>query len=236
MSEMAALRNLWSRPTWEDRRAHYLAVFERALVLLGEEKKLPTEERELSRRLWFKLLIVCRELDPEERFGRPMGEAKNLLDPKSDAIQTHEEKEPDFQWRYDDPKVSDPQFATRSFTIECKLLGKRGLSRKYVKEGIIRFQHPGWKYGRDLPDGAMIGYIQAMDHDGILAEINDTLRHGAINGLARDDPDWQKGGVSKLMHHFVREFPVELFRLIHFWLDLRSQGDNLQANEIFLEE
>nr|VFJ43772.1 MAG: hypothetical protein BECKDK2373C_GA0170839_100652 [Candidatus Kentron sp. DK] len=227
MSRQATLRNLRSRLSWEERLAHYLAVFEQALVLLGEDKKPPTEERELNRRLWFKLLIVCRKLDPGGRFGRPVREAENLPDSKSDTTRTHERKEPDFQWQYDDLEESDPTDAMRSFAIECKRLGKpvkgRNLNKEYVTEGVVRFRHPGWKYGDKLSVGAMIGYVQASDHDRIHAEINEALRREEIEALVPSDPRWREGAISKLAHSFEREFPVSPFCLTHFWLDLRNR-------------
>jgi len=219
-------RNLQSRRIWEKRLTHYLAVFERALVLLGQEEEPPILEKELNRRLDLKLVDACVELDPKQRLSHPVREAKNPPDPEFDTTQTHEEKIPDFQWEYiDQSKLGAP--VKRSFAIECKRIGKpvkgHNLNKEYVTKGVLRFQQPDWKYGDKLPDGAMIGYIQAKDHDKILAEINNTLRGAAIDELAIDNPGWWEGGVSKLAHCFTREFPVSPFRLFHFWLDIRRQ-------------
>nr|VFK16875.1 MAG: hypothetical protein BECKLPF1236B_GA0070989_11047 [Candidatus Kentron sp. LPFa] len=222
MSKGTTLRNLQSRRIWEKRLAHYLAVFERALALLGQEERLPINEPELSRQLDFKLRIVCRELDPQGRFGRPVREAENLADSKFDTIQTHERKKPDFQWQYDDLEEPDPQSAMRSFAVECKRLGKgQNFNKKYVTRGVIRFRHPGWRYGKDLSEGLMIGYIQSGEHNGIRAKINETLRSEDIDELTCNDSEWKKAGISRLEHRFTREFPVSPFRLAHFWLDLR---------------
>lgn len=52
---------------WQRRRAHYLAVFERALILLRERGPLPEDEIGLNRRLYFEVVTARRELDPRGR-------------------------------------------------------------------------------------------------------------------------------------------------------------------------
>nr|VFK43807.1 MAG: hypothetical protein BECKTC1821D_GA0114238_101833 [Candidatus Kentron sp. TC] len=226
MSNAGTRPNLWKLPTWAKHLDHYLAVFERALMLLGQEEESPILERELNRLLDVKLVDACVELDKKQRFSHPVAEAKNPPDPKFRETQPYEEKWPDFQWTHiDQSMASKPE--KRSFAIECKRLGEpvkgRNLNREYVTKGVIRFQHPDWKYGQKLPDGLMIGYVQNGELNEILVEIDGALRDRAINELARDDEGWREDAVSRLSHRFARKFPISPFRLTHFWLDLRHR-------------
>nr|VFK11958.1 MAG: hypothetical protein BECKLPF1236A_GA0070988_100628 [Candidatus Kentron sp. LPFa]VFK27873.1 MAG: hypothetical protein BECKLPF1236C_GA0070990_1005410 [Candidatus Kentron sp. LPFa] len=224
MNEGATLRNLWSRPAWKDHLDHYLAVFERVLLLLRQDGETPILEKELNRLLDLKLVDACVELDKRQRFFHPTLEAKNPSDPEFRETQTYEEKRPDFQWTHIDQSIPGAP-VKRSFTVECKRLGKpinrRNLNKEYVTRGVIRFRHPGWRYGKDLSEGLMIGYIQSGEHNGIRAKIDETLRSEDIDELTCNDSEWKKAGVSRLEHRFTREFPVSPFRLTHFWLDLR---------------
>nr|VFK79658.1 MAG: hypothetical protein BECKSD772D_GA0070982_105829 [Candidatus Kentron sp. SD] len=230
MSNLVARPNLWKIPTWEQRLIHYLAVFERALVLVMQEEEPPILEKELNRLLDLKLVDACVELDKRQRFSHPTPETKNPSDPEFRETQTYEEKRPDFQWTHIDQSIPDAP-VKRSFTIECKRLGKgQNFNKKYVTRGVIRFRHPGWRYGKDLSEGLMIGYIQSGEHNGIRAKIDETLRSEDIDELTCNDSEWKKAGVSRLEHRFTREFPVSPFRLIHFWLDLRGRMEHAGAS------
>jgi hypothetical protein len=83
---------------WVKRRAHYFAVFERALMLLRERGTLPEDEIGLNRELHWAVVTARREIDPKGHFGKPVFEAQNPPDPDAETTQPHEYKRPDVQW------------------------------------------------------------------------------------------------------------------------------------------
>ena len=76
-------------------------------------------------------------------------------------------------------------------------------------------------YGQACSSGAMIGYIQNMDFDEILSEVNSTCCDKQIPGIVLSDAGWQEDGISRLDHGFERLFPISPFDLRHLWVDLR---------------
>jgi len=201
-------------------------VFARALELLADENDLIGDENEpvLSRKLSFMVLKALRDVDPKGLLGHPTREAENLPDPESTEVQPHEAKRPDYQWIHDDRSVSDARFALRSLCIECKRLGRPTssgwkLNENYVNHGIDRFRSPEWKYGFGVKDGAMIGFVQNMEFEEILSEINDLLP--SISTISLSSSGWQPGGLSWLNSNLQRSFRPNEFALTHLWIDLR---------------
>jgi len=228
-SQAAFQPSLFSQSLWQKRVNHYLAVFERALLLLREDEGALYQESEpqLSRRLHFKLLVARRELDPNGIYGHPERESENLPDPEETEIQPHEAKKPDFQWKHDDTSISDPRFALKSYTIECKRLGAKTqsswkLNENYFNHGLMRFYSPTWKYGLGVAEGAMIGFVQNMKFDEILTEINGVLTTSQITPLVLGQDGWKPKHLSKLSNEIVRSFRETHFTLIHLWIDLRQ--------------
>ena len=67
-------------------------------------------------------------------------------------------------------------YSVRVFAIERKRRGeptrsRRPLNSNYVTNGIARFTAHAHLFGRDDPEGAMVGCIQSHDHQRILAEL-----------------------------------------------------------------
>ena len=129
-------------------------------------------------------------------------------------------KQPDLQWAIIDPDAPQARFSVRSLAIECKRLGNpapegQGLNGRYVREGVRRFEHPDWQYGRDTPTGAMVGYIQSSQPAVVLASVNRTLGREGFPALKRVS---QRGRLPiETDHSFDRSFAVSPFRLIHLW-------------------
>ena len=76
MSGSAPGPSLIQRQLWLTRRAHYIAVFERALELLQQRSDLPVPERKLVRELHFTTVTARRELDPNGLYGVPTFETR----------------------------------------------------------------------------------------------------------------------------------------------------------------
>ena len=218
---------LISQRLWQTRRAHYVAVFKKALLLLREKAPLPADEPNLNRELKFVVVTARLELDPNGRFRAPGFEQQNLADPDASTIQPHEYKRPDAQWVDDDPAAPDDRHREKSFTIECKRLGfppSPGwkLNEQYVIDGIERFRSTTHRYGMHTAEGLMIGYVQSM---GLAAVHSEVCHHAAakgIPGVVLSPTGWQQEGVSELEHAFQRSFLLSPFHLTHLWLDMQD--------------
>lgn len=210
-------------PLWERHEQRALNLVRDALHLLCV-KSISGGEPEFNRELYFCLLKANRNNRSrnENWFDHPpVWEARN---PPTRATTgtSSESKIPDFYLGYIDHDESDPERCARNFVIECKRLGSPTLSGRtfnvrYVEDGIIRFIHPSWRYGKDVASGAMVGYMESMDADSILAEINATAAKHGIPTLA-----CRSSGrtVHHLDHSLRRDFPVSPFRLTHIWANV----------------
>jgi hypothetical protein len=226
--------NIWKR--YEQR---VIEVLFAALSLLQSKTKLEVSklnEDELSFELYRCLLEANRKLqqeDPSKSFDSPpIWEAQNQPDaddtPKSKRIN----KRPDFQWGYIDHTEPDSSRSARLFVIECKRLGEpirirgkyQALTKLYVQNGIRRFLTYEHGYAKEVKSSAMVGYMQNMDFDDILCEVNTNAENHLepITKLQLSQNGWQKGGVSELKHELKRRFPISPFHLYHFWVDLRQ--------------
>ena len=138
---------------------------------------------------------------------------------------------PDLSWNITD----HIERCNRNFALECKRLGKPSsrtwvLNKQYIKEGILRFfkEEEGYSKGCEL--GAMVGYIQDMDFEEILCEVNRhiTTFELSIPTLAAPIEGWQSQSISYLSHSFNRSFAPSLFTLDHYWVDVRDLYSNSQ--------
>jgi hypothetical protein len=217
--------SLRSRNFWAKREAKYLAILERALLLLRAKASLPEAEVDLNRLLYFCLLKATRELYPHDEVA-PTPECNNQPDPDDEARSTREQKRPDFQWIYLDKYEADASRCSKQFVVECKRLGKSRradwvLNSNYVNHGVCRFQDRQWAYAKRFASGAMVGYWQSMEAEEILTEVNVELRKKTLSEIARRGT-WKPAAVSSLEHQFERLFVVSPFRLCHRWVDLRA--------------
>lgn len=90
-------------------------------------------------------------------------------------------KRPDFRWTLSDPLERNPRKATKDYTIECKRLREKSSKgwdfiKEYVVSGIIRYVSKEHSYGIGTKSGAMIGYVQNMEYEEALKQINLTIR------------------------------------------------------------
>jgi hypothetical protein len=183
-------------------------------------------ELELNRELFLCILDVNRanQRASDDWFDYPPSyETRNPPTPDTEDSAS-ERKVPDICWGYLDHEEPDPRRSARNFVIECKRLGSSTPSGwvfnvRYVTDGVQRFIDPDWRYGKDVASGAMVGYIESMTADDILAEVNTAAvdsRIPPIRHLTAAAP------LHELDHVLARTFRVNPFRLIHLWIEAPS--------------
>ena len=96
--------------------------------------------------------------------------------------------------------------------------GKKEHSHKKVPVVLAKTE-----YGKGDDTCGMVGYVQSMEFDGILQEINLAINKNPepISSLSSPVSGWQEKGASELEHQLERSFPISPFRMHHFWVDLR---------------
>jgi hypothetical protein len=221
---MTAQPRLSELPLWERHETRVLNIVRSALALLAT--RLPSGgEPLLNRELYFCILEANRA-DQRDK-GRdwfdhpPVWEGRNPPTPDG-AAAASESKVPDFHWSYLDHDEPDPARSARHFVIECKRLGQPTpagwtFNTHYVEDGIRRFVDPAWRYGRDVASGAMVGYLEAMSVDAILAEVNAAATVHTLPAITlkvKHPPS-----VHELDHDLERSFAITPFHLTHLWLE-----------------
>jgi hypothetical protein len=211
-----------------------MAIFKDALRLLRDEPPDAADEHELNRSLHLKVVTVLhRRLrdGPEPLYSSPpVWEGQNPPSPTTEGTGA-EAKRPDFYWGYVDGTESDVERSSKHLVIECKRLGRWDFNRKYVRNGIVRFVAPEHSYGKDAPSGAMIGYVQSMETYEILTIVNEEIASvplPALGPVEITDNSTDSSGATPgdalnyFEHTLTRSFPVDPFRLLHIWMDMRS--------------
>lgn len=222
-----------SKVMWAKHEQLVLEVFIYALEILREEANLPDDEDDISEVLALKTRQANFSLNQKNR-GLPFPpEWEKPIQPKSNADLGHSKKRkrPDFSCSFRNYSAQNHEEAWLDYHLECKRLGKPSspgyyLNKNYVNEGIIRFVDPQYRYGEGTNSGAMIGYVQNMDTDDILKEINETIQGNTKykislimfsgNGLDNEE-------VAKTSQKFSRKYVFpSFFHLCHIWVDLRQ--------------
>lgn len=217
--------------TWERHVNLVLKVLLRALSILQAEAHPDESEIDLNRQLYFCLLRANRELyeSTGEAFDhQPTPEAKNPPDPDDEQRAKRENKSPDFLWGFIDHSAPDATRGARNFYIECKRLGKPKRSdwpfnKNYIQHGVLRFVTKEHAYAKGEKAAAMVGYIESMDFDDILGEVNKAASDASVPNLDGPLGGWQISGTSSLYHHLIRPFKISPFYLHHFWVDIRKE-------------
>ena len=216
-------------PLWERHEQRVLAVLRAALRRLPTKQLLGDEGR-LNRELYF----LLREVNKENRNSgsdlwldeMPIWEARSPPTPDTEDS-VSEKKIPDLQWRYEDHQEQDARRSERTFVIECKRLGAPSnagwrFNEHYVDDGVRRFAHPDWRYGKNVASGAMAGYVESMTPEEIVADVNGTL--GALGVPALKLPQVAGDSLTEMEHSFDRSFRISPFLLVHLWIDIRPTG------------
>lgn len=212
---------------WENHRRRVLKVLLIALSLLQDKNSLREAEVDLNRELYFCILQANRQQWViGEGFDHPPIEGKNPPCADDEERAKREDKIPDFLWGIFDHAEPDPNRSARYFVIECKRLGKpiRSdwiLNSNYVQNGVLRFITEEHGYAKSEKSGAMVGYVQNMEFDSILDDVNAMAIAASIAPLTLLDSGWHIDGISKLRHLLVRSSLPSPLLLEHFWVDVR---------------
>lgn len=214
---------------WKKHEQRVLEVLLEALSILSKKTGLLQSEIYLNRELYFCLLEANHRL---RKLGKgfdhpPVTEGKNPPSPDDEQRAKREDKIPDFSWGFIDDLASDSRWSARYFVIECKRLGKPSpanwiLNENYSHHGMVRFITMEHGYAKNEISGAMVGYVQSMDFDEILQEVDAEAKKLSIAPLVLSPAGWQMNGTSLLSHKLTRPFLASSFLLKHIWVDMRS--------------
>lgn len=217
--------------SWGNHEARVLRVLTLALEILRSNNPDLTTENEdtLNYELYLCMLDAVRELGGvDSGFDWPPAyECINQPLEDEDHLDVARKRRPDFQWGYID-HLAPPRKSAKFYYIECKRLGKPTPSgwvfnQNYISNGVLRFVNRAYNYGRASSSGTMIGYVQSMENENILAEVNSEAGNNGIPAIELNSEGWKNNGTSRLDHEFDRpEVPPTPFKLRHFWLDMRQ--------------
>lgn len=216
--------------TWHEHEQRVLEVVCLALADLQTVEQLPTGEPALNRELHFCLRRVNVRLQRQGRGVQSpfVWEAQNqpLIDDETRAAR--EDKRPDFQCGFVNLQEGDDDRASMFYTIECKRLGRPAnrwvFNVNYVEKGVVRFVTEEHGYGKATPSGAMVGYVQSMELDDVLGEVNAASKRSSLPPIVRADTAWQENAVTRLGHALTRPSSLlSLFDLHHLWVDIRTR-------------
>ncbi|HUU83793.1 MAG TPA: hypothetical protein VM243_09845 [Phycisphaerae bacterium] len=214
---------------WQEHEQRVLEVVCLALADLQDAEQLPTDEPGLNRKLLLCLHRVNFRLLQQGRGVQTpfVWEAQNQPLADDETHTSREEKRPDLQCGFVNLQETDGDRASMFYTIECKRLG-RATNRwvfnvNYVEKGVVRFVTEEHGYGKATPSGAMVGYVQSMELDDILGEVNAAVEKRSLPVIVLAGSGWQENPVARLDHRLTR--PASLlspFDLRHMWVDLRG--------------
>lgn len=216
--------------TWANYKADILKILIEGLSLLRANEHLVIGEVNLNRELFFCFKRAAHKL--KLNYLLPVPEANNPPYEDDEQRTVRENKRPDFLWQFYDDSVDDPKYGDRHFILECKCLGKPRsssptwiLNQNYIQHGIARFLTTEYEYAKGDESGAMVGFVESMEFEEILCEVNSyiTACKVSIPMLTSPIDDWQQNSISHLEHSLIRTFPHSPFLLHHFWLDIRDR-------------
>ena len=220
---------------WANFEARVLNVVSLALNILQAKNKSLSDmvEDDLNYELYFCMLEAVRELGGAASGieSPPAYDCINQPLEDEELLDIRRRKRPDFQWSIIDHLEPNPRKSARRFYIECKRLGvptesKWVFNKNYINHGVCRFIDPQWGYGKAVSSGAMVGYIQNMELEVVLSEVNSEAEENSISQIVLSSEGWIEKGVSRLDQEINRpKVPPESFQLRHLWVDIR--GDRL---------
>lgn len=216
-------------PSWPDFVERVLGVLVLSLEMLHQMNDLPTGEIDINLKL-SRCIRRANMLLNEQRRGIPWPpsfDGIQGLTPDDEEPSGSENTRPDCRWGLTDMQEIDPRLHEKYFDIECKRLGLPSsrtwkLNERYILDGVLRFMQEEHFYGRNVDRGAMVGYIQSMEIDEILNEVNNYGRANAVTAIIPSG-EWQSD-ISRLQHTFDRQLERTPFHLEHFWVDLRNHS------------
>lgn len=217
------------RQSWKSYNNNIIKVIIEALNILRSRDDLIVNEVDLTRKLFFCFKRAAYKLHLNHHLPTPEGNNPPYEGDEQRA--TREDKRPDFYWQFCDDTSDDPRWCDRRFVLECKRLGSPRpsspdwkLNKNYLYDGIGRFLTKEYGYAKGDESAAMIGFVESMEFDVILREVNANIATYAstVPPLSLSEEGWRYDDVSRLEHMLVRSFPISPFQLLHFWLDIRN--------------
>jgi len=164
---------------WKKHVEIYTDIFRQALLALSEMPSLiGKNETTISRRLNDLVQQKCFAYDRDLAY--PICETPIVPEETEEEYRYQETGCPDFSCRLKNPHASSCRESEFDFHIECKCLGSPTssswiLNKNYVNHGIMRFDLKDKRYGENVPDGMMIGYVISMNAEDICKEVNAEL-------------------------------------------------------------
>lgn len=217
---------------WQRHEEFILEVFFIALKLLCEEQFLPEDEDEISEKLSVKARRANFKLNLQGRglMYPPTWQGQIAPATESEVGSTFTRKKPDFQCQYKNERAKNAKEAYISYCVECKRLGKTldsgwNLNKNYVQKGILRFLTAEHSYGKAAESGAMIGYVQNMEFDTVIKEVNQCIaqiKKYKTQPIKFPTNGFGQGKTVRTTQQLERtEVLPSKFALRHVWVDLR---------------
>jgi len=217
---MSAAPPLTSLGLWTAFESRCTQLLRDALTEVAAEPDGQSED-DLNRGLYKAIIRASHRIAQQGEAQPPVvvPEGRNPPASTDEERAAREHKIPDLYWAYIDPLVEDPNDAAQQFVVECKRLTKRSrnwtYTSEYVDSGVVRFVTIEHSYGKGMPSGAMVGYVQDIAIDDALREVNArTANHSiaplVLNARAGD-------AEADLGHDLVRSFAQSPFHLTHVW-------------------
>ena len=170
----------------------------------------------------------------QEQLNSKHGSLPFLIDPDTtnkplpddSARSSRMKKRPDFACVLKDSQAPDFRKSQIAYYTECKRLGKPEkelvFNDLYSEKGIARFMTVEHQYGKGCASASMIGYMQDMDPDDILEEVNEFAGGRSVPSLTRAAAAWAAKDVTRISQPpLTRAFEATTITLTHFWIDLR---------------
>lgn len=213
--------------TWSKYERAVLDVFAEALRRLAGRFSLPQGEEPIN----LELFRICVEVHFEQMQARKsipffiMFDSRNQPEPDDTAESRRLKKRPDFACALTNEQAPDARSSRIVYAIECKRLGKAEagwvLNENYAEYGMRRFMQADHGYGMGCSSATMIGYIQSMEPDDVLTEVNEYAGTRRIPSLTKAAANWAANDVTPLRNLLTREFAADPLELNHLWSDLR---------------
>ncbi len=228
---------MYSRPhlangplLWDRFESRILEIVSYALIMMRTAPTLPEDERDLNQLLerYIRDALWALRASDTGLDQMPHLDAGNQPDMDDPEPSAREDMRPDFQWELKDVQARNREEYQRFYALECKRLGFRTspgwvLNKQYVTNGIKRFVKREYAYGspKSNASAAMIGYVQTMELNQILDEVNSFCKTNSVRQIDLSG-GWRKD-ISFLAHLLDRpEVHSTPLLLQHLWIDLRD--------------
>ncbi|MBL0699834.1 MAG: hypothetical protein JJV92_03000 [Desulfosarcina sp.] len=205
---------------WMKHEKRYCSIFYEALQQLEINEDQRNNEDAISEALCPVLREVCFK---DEREIKTPDWEKPIQPAITDELKGGKiNKRPDFTCNFLNSLAVSPETYEIPFHVECKRLGKTAgsptLNRKYITNGINRFDCKTHEYGKRATSGMMIGYIINMEQTAILEAVNKYMPDERLELKF----DFTQKVVSCEQNLNRKHVKPAGFKIIHLWTDLRN--------------